>query len=153
MALGAALAGVLAVSRGASAGTITVNVPVKLSKLANELKQFDIQCSLLHNNKPYDVTQPFESAQVFRNITSNGFDGTVPVPVPYSDVAASQITGYHCELWFVDPTPGGFWLQPTPQGTGKPIQQALPGFVNMVDGKLLQQVSPGFIPKTNVKLP
>ncbi len=135
--LGALLAGLaLAASRGASAGTITVNVPVKLSKLANELKQFQIQCSLLHNNKPYDATQPFEYAQTFRNVASNAFDDTVPVPITYSDVATSQITGYHCELFFVDPTPGGFWLQPTPQGTGKPIQQALPGFVSKVDGKL-----------------
>jgi hypothetical protein len=152
MALGAALAGVLAVSRGASAGTITVNVPVKLSKLANELTWFRVSCFLLHNNKPFDATHLFESGATGRNIVSNGFDGTVPVPVTYSDVAASQITGYHCELMFTDPT-SGFWIEPTPQGTGKPIQQALPGFVSMVEGKLLPQVSPGFVSKTNVKLP
>jgi hypothetical protein len=137
MFFGAVLAGLaLAASSGASAGTITVNVPVKLSKLANELKSFRIECTLLHNNKPYDPTKYFEYANTSKTITNNAFDETVPVPIPYSDVAASQITGCHCELFFSDPTPGGFWLQPTPQGTGQPIQQALPGFVYKVDRKL-----------------
>lgn len=133
---GVALTGFALASRGASAGTITVNVPVKLTKLANELKQFRIECTLLHNNKPFDPTNYYETANTTKNISNNAFNETVPVPITYSDVAASQITGYHCELFFYDPTPGGFWLQPTSQGTGKPIQQALPGFDYKVNGKL-----------------
>ncbi len=119
-----------------SAGTINVNVPVNLSKLANELKQFRIECTLLHNHKPFDPTNYYETKDVTKSIANNAFNDTVAVSIPYSDVAAAQITGFHCELFFSDPTPGGFWLQPTPQGTGKPIQQALPGFVAKVNGTL-----------------